>query len=322
MADYIITLRPIPGSTVPATSSGTTFLKLDDADTSLLTAARAMPQAAWVADIMAQVPRQTDATGVSRGDVLVFIHGYNNTADLVLQRHRLIKQNLAANGFAGTVVSFDWPSGDIALAYLPDREEAKKTAFALVRDGIWPVAQGQAANCQVNVHLLAHSTGAYVVQEAFDDADDHAAISAINWTVSQIALISGDISASSLTAGDSETESIYRHCIRLTNYANAHDEVLQISNVKRVGIEPRVGRVGLPDGAPVQAVNVDCSVYYGDAVAPTVSATDIAASHSWQFDDPVFALDLAQTLNGDRDRSVITTRRPIATNRFQLKPPG
>ncbi len=322
MSDYIMTLREVPGSEVALTPSGTTYLKLDDADSTLVNPARAMTGDAWVNDIRTQVPKQTDATGVVRGDVLVFIHGYNNTPDLVLQRHRLIKKNLAYYGFLGTVVSFDWPSGDTALAYLPDRQEAKETAFALVRDGIWAVAQGQSANCDINVHLLAHSTGAYVVQEAFDDADDHAAIAAINWTVSQIAFISGDISSNSMEAGDSETVSIYRHCIRLTNYSNTHDEVLQISNVKRIGVEPRVGRIGLPELAPPQALNVDCSAYYQASVAGTMGVVDsVAGSHSWQFTNMVFACDLAQTLNGNRDRGVITTRQTRGFNRYELRYP-
>lgn len=322
MADYIMTLRDVPGSAVAPTASGTIFLKLDDADPNLVNASRAMASDAWVTDIVAQVPKQTDATGIVRGDVLVFIHGYNNTPDLVLQRHRLIKKNLAYYGFLGTVISFDWPSGDIALAYLPDRQEAKETAFALVRDGIWPVAQGQSANCEINVHLLAHSTGAYVVQEAFDDADDHAAIASINWTVSQIAFISGDISSNSMEAGDLETELIYRHCLRLTNYSNTHDEVLQISNVKRIGVAPRVGRIGLPDLAPPLALNVDCSAYYQASVAGTVGVVDsISGSHSWQFTNMVFACDLAQTLNGNRDRGVITTRKTLGFNRYALQYP-
>jgi hypothetical protein len=323
MPDYVMTLRPLAGSPVAPTPNGTTFLKLLDADQTTESAQRAMSVGAWVDDIVAQLPQQKDATGVTRGDVLVFIHGYNNTPQLVLARHRVIKKNLAYYGFAGTVVSFDWPSSDVALAYLPDRQEAKKTAFALVNDGIWQIAQRQALfNCSVNVHLLAHSTGAYVVQEAFDDADDQTAIGAVNWTVSQIAFISGDISSSSMEAGDSETESIYRHCIRLTNYSNARDEVLQISNVKRVGVAPRVGRIGLPELAPPIALNVDCTTYYQANVEPNFGAlADVAGSHSWQFDNMVFAFDLAQTLNGDRDRSVIPSRATLGTNRFSLKFP-
>jgi hypothetical protein len=110
--------------------------------------------------------------------------------------------------------------------------------------------------------------------------------------------------------------------VRLTNYSNGNDEVLQISNVKRVGVEPRVGRIGLPAAAPASAVNIDCSLYYKAEIEPHAPGpAGIATSHSWQFGDPVFTEDLAQTLNGNVDRGAITTREMIAVNRFTLKTP-
>jgi hypothetical protein len=112
------------------------------------------------------------------------------------------------------------------------------------------------------------------------------------------------------------------HCVRLTNYSNGHDEVLQISNVKRVGVEPRVGRIGLPLAAPASAVNVDCTQYYQAVIAPNAGGpAGVVTSHSWQFGDPVFTADLAQTLNGNVDRGAITTRDTVALNRFALKSP-
>jgi hypothetical protein len=173
------------------------------------------------------------------------------------------------------------------------------------------------------VHLLAHSTGAYVVREAFDDADEHRDINGIGWTVSQIAFISGDISAGSMALGNPETESIYGHCLRLTNYSNGHDDVLQLSNVKRVGFSPRVGRVGLPADTPTVALNVDCSAYYeAYYTGQTGLISGIVLSHGWQFKDKVFAFDLAQTLKGDSDRGVIATRGTMtAANRYVLRWP-
>jgi len=107
----------------------------------------------------------------------------------------------------------------------------------------------QRPDCRINVHLLAHSTGAYVVREAFDDADDRPAVAQRNWMVSQIALIGGDVSSQSMSEGNATTESLMRHCVRLTNYSNPYDSVLKLSNVKRLGAAPRVGRVGLPEAA-------------------------------------------------------------------------
>jgi hypothetical protein len=54
-------------------------------------------------------------------------------------------------------------------------------------------------------------------------------------------------------------------------------------------------------------------------VSHAAGAAGIATSHSWQFGDPAFTEDLAQTLNGNVDRAVITTRETIAVNRFTLR---
>ncbi len=64
----------------------------------------------------------------------------------------------------------------------------RKDATGVVRATFW-----FSSKYEINVLLLAHSTGAYVVREAFDDADDRRRIAAINGTVSQLVLIAGDV---------------------------------------------------------------------------------------------------------------------------------
>ena len=166
-----------------------------------------------------------------------------------------VKDDLYAQGFKGVVVSFDWPSDDKTLAYLPDWHRAKATAFKLVSDGITYLSKQQTPTCTTNIHVLGHSTGAYVIREAFDDADD-TGLQNSSWNVSQIIFAAGDVSSGSMSINKSDTESIYRHCVRLTNYCSKYDEALDLSNVKRVGVAPRVGRVGLPDDALQNAVNI------------------------------------------------------------------
>jgi len=181
------------------------------------------------------------------------------------------------------------------------------------------LSQFQNPTCKINVHLLGHSTGAYLIREAFDHADD-AILPNNSWLTSQIALISGDVSSGSMSADDSESKSIYFHCVRLTNYSNSYDEVLEISNVKRLGVAPRVGRIGLPDDSPAKAVNVDCSGYYNSLPE---NKKDLVYSHSWQFDDPVFIRDMYTTMSGV-DRGSMPTRnqlQPPKPHRFKLVQP-
>ena len=321
--DYCITVRAPVGDRYGAMPGDTAFLAVPDADDDFAVS-QALGSADWVKAVLAQPGSQADATGLIRRDLLVIIHGYSNTPAFVLQRQRRLRADLASCGYDGGVVSFDWPSGNLALAYLDDREKAKRTAFALVRDCIALFARTQAStDCDVNLHLLAHSTGAYVVREAFDDADDRRVLSSLNWTVSQIALIAADISAASMAEGNPQCESLYRHCIRLTNYSSPFDEVLQLANVKRAGLASRAGRVGLPSNAPATAVNVECGEYYqlmmregGPAVAVGVP------SHSWFIGDAVFTADLAYTLNGDLDRRAIPTREGLPSGQFKLVQPG
>ena len=246
------------------------------------------------------------------GDVLVFVHGYNNRIEDVMQRHDLLQRLLRSAKFKGAIVSFDWPSDDSALNYLEDRRDAKATAFRLVDDGIKVIAalqrDRQRQKCDIDVHLLGHSTGAYVIREAFSDAEQHASISSTNWMVSQIVFIGADISAASMSRDNSKSQALFRHAARITNYSNKFDRALKISNIKRLGVAPRVGRVGLPEDADSKCVDVDCSMHWDGLQEP---GEDFVGdfTHSWHFGDELFASDLAYTIKGDIDRHQIPTRR-------------
>lgn len=281
---------------------------------------------AWVKRLRKESTWGKDArTGGDRGDILIFIHGYNNSQAIVMRRHRQLKADLAQAGWRGAVVSFDWPSADMTLNYLEDRHDAKQTALQLVTDGITLLSAEQGPGCTINVHLLGHSTGAYVIREAFDDADDATLVNN-GWLVSQIVLIGGDVSSASLSGSSASSESLYRHCTRLTNYSNRHDAVLKLSNAKRIGMAPRVGRVGLPVDAPGKAVDIDCSEYFQLLESQTsLRKKDQKAeigtfNHSWHIGNATFAKDLCETLKGDHDRSVVPTRKPDGAGRLRLVP--
>jgi len=95
--------------------------------------------------------------------------------------------------------------------------------------------------------------------------------------------------------------------VRLTNYSNPFDAALSLSNIKRIGVSPRVGRVGLPDDAPGKAVEVDTGAYYEANQNKFEHLPN--DSHTWYFFDDTFMQDVAQTVKGDVDRNRIATRR-------------
>ncbi len=311
--DFIICTRQVKGGKFVAEPGDTTFLAVPDG---LLPkpAHQAGKVDAWIRDLFKQAIWGKDSrTNAPRGDILVFVHGYNNSQQIVMDRHRRLRADLASAGYKGAVVSFDWPSEAMAINYLEDRHDAKTTAIKLVDDCIKLFAARQTPDCCINVHLIGHSTGAYVIREAFDDADD-TELSNASWMVSQIVFIGGDVSSGSMSADNASTESLYRHCIRLTNYSNRKDSVLKLSNVKRVGLAPRVGRVGLPLDHPDKAIDVDCTDYFTLLETDSVKSADQVESigsfdHSWHIGNRTFAADLFETLRGDLDRAAIPTRR-------------
>jgi esterase/lipase superfamily enzyme len=256
------------------------------------------------------------AKGLS-GDLLFFVHGYNNSVDETDLRHRILQAGLTTNHFQCPIISFDWPAGTCAMSCVNDRHHVTLASIELVDAAIKLLLRAQTPQCDIRVHVLGHSGGALAIREAFNHADDGQA-RATNWTVGQLVLIAGDVSSFSFLAADPRIESAYRHCYRLTNYFNGYDEVLQVSNAKRAGLAPRLGRVGLPDAAPKKAVNVDCSAHfrtlYGESDG---TETFLTTSHVWYFSDAVFQKDLAATLRGTIDRDLIPTRNTPLPNRKQ-----
>lgn len=323
MDRFVMCTRAVRGNKFLAEPGDTLYLQVPAVEKPA--PAHALRRDVWVKRLRKASVWGRDARVANRerGDILIFIHGYNNSQGEVMQRHDRLTADLAVAGFKGAVLSFDWPSEAIALNYLEDRHDAKLTAMQLVSDGVKVLAAEQGPDCSINVHLLAHSTGAYVVREAFDDADD-SRLDNNAWAVSQVAFIGGDISSASLAEGNSSTDSLYRHCARLTNYSNLYDSVLKLSNAKRLGVAPRVGRVGLPSDAPRKAVNVDCSAYFDRLCKdPAVQATDQierigSFEHSWHIGNRVFTRDLFEVLRGDLDRSVIPTRQQGSDGRLML----
>jgi hypothetical protein len=83
--------------------------------------------------------------------------------------------------------------------------------------------------------------------------------------------------------------------------------------------EPRVGRVGLPDNAPQNTVNVDCTARCASITRSDDPIAAASFSHSWYFADQNFYADLAQTLLGAVDRTVIFGRGVGVGNTLTLK---
>ncbi len=323
MDDYILSVRNVTRGAFGTRVGPTSFLAVPQTDTAGRPVTAPDPSTHRIAkrDWFERVQKASVWAHAGRdpiGDVVVYIHGYNTSQETMLDRQRKLRDGLAAHGFGGVVIGFDWPSADRTLSYLPDRKDARASAERLVDEGISAFAARQSPDCRINVHLLAHSMGCYVVREAFDDADDRPAVAAENWTVSQVMLVGADVSADSLTEGNPKGRSLYRHCIRLTNYFNPHDGILSLSNVKRAGVSARAGRVGLPSPHPGKAVNVYCGTRF--LTHRDSFGGGRSAPHNWYFEDAEFMRDVLLTVQGTLDRTEFPTRAPTDQGNLALRP--
>ncbi|HJW34226.1 MAG TPA: alpha/beta fold hydrolase [Holophagaceae bacterium] len=318
MPQYVICARKIGKDGRFQPSPGPIqFLKVPDG-ADQMEPGHKIPPEAWVGEVRSLADGDTDPRTGDGGDVLIFIHGYNNDSPAILKRQEYLSEDLKAEGFKGIVVSFDWPSDNSTLNYLEDRGDAADTALFLVEKGIKLLARGQGRGCETNIHLLGHSTGAYVILEAFIQAEKREDLFKSNWRVGQVALIGGDIASANLGEGDQWAQPLFGRCDRVTNYFSGHDFVLAVSNAKRLGTSPRAGRVGAAHPSNPKVADVDCTRYF-EGLDPKKCRFQGTFAHSWHIGNPVFARDLAMTLTAGMDRAALPTRLRGPEGRFQLQ---
>lgn len=311
--DYLISVRNIVGKTFGEEPGGVHYLKMPRTSRIPTPEHEHKDAKQWFTEVRDAADGMADGTVAEAGDVLIFVHGYNNDLDVIMKRQRRLQADLSAEGWRGLVVAFDWPSANSTLNYIEDRQDASEVAHLMVTHGVLPLARGQAGKtadgkpCQTNIHLIGHSTGAYVIMDAFTNAEKVGELHKSDWRIAQVAFIAGDVSVQSLGKDTDWARPMYRRIMRLTNYSSPYDSVLGVSNAKRLGVAPRTGRSGLPPDADHKAINVDCGEYF-TKLDPRKETFYGTFNHSWHIGNRVFSRDLAMALEGQIDRWAIPTR--------------
>mgnify|MGYP000120862797 CR=1 FL=1 len=307
--DYLISARNRRGENFGTEPGPLRFIKVPETSGTYNTSHVVNSARNWANEVQGLADGDENPNSISpTGDVLIFVHGYNNDIPIVLKRMRQLRKDLRAEGWRGEVIAFDWPSNNLTLNYIEDRSDAAKVSHSLVTRGIDLLIKKHENDCETNIHLLGHSTGAYVIMEAFAQAEKKGNFFKSDWRIGQVALIGADVSTDTLDRSSDWSKPMFRRIMRLTNYSNPFDSVLAVSNAKRLGTSPRIGRHGLPGSHDRKAVNVDCGNYF-KLLDPDAQPHFGSWSHSWHIGDRVFARDLAMTLEGAIDRHAIPTRR-------------
>ena len=232
------------------------------------------------------------------GEVVLWVHGFNTTQPAMLARMGVITGGLAANGYGGVVVGFDWPSDGVLLGYDADLRDAKAVAPFLVPEVIRPLlASG------LTVHVIAHSMGAYLTLRGFSGEGDLA--EGESWSVGQVAFIAADVEAEAMRAGAWGALVLQERCVRVTNYYSTADRVLALSGGLIHGGRVRSGQVGLPPVMPSNAVDLYTTAQFRTHVPPD-QQQKMAVTHDWYYGDAGVLRDLTLTLQGRADVAMPT----------------
>lgn len=216
-----------------------------------------------------------------RCDVLVFVHGYNVSWEDAVGSAMALQAMLNRDGIGDdaqktAVVLFTWPSDGLALpfvSYKSDRTEAKGSGYAFargllkLRDHLAALADRAGGKvCGQDLHLLCHSMGNYVLQNALERMREFTPGSALPRLFERIFLCAADVDGDVLEP-DKAMGDLHQLARGVTVYHNTGDVALHVSDYTK-GNPERLGSYGAVRAAmlPDKIEQVDCSAIVGGFV--------------------------------------------------------
>lgn len=256
-------------------------------------------------------------------EVLIYVHGFNNTHHDVRRRLKTLRIHLANAGFSGAVAAFDWPSDtNLDLEELVTRDgyqqvvgKAHLSAPFLIDNLInllWK------RNKKLKINLLAHSLGARLVVEALLKVGSKGAPLTLPNALHHVAFVAADIDQNAMMKGAGYASALERNAEGLTSYYSEVDRVLDVSGKPLFNrYSRRVGQYGLKPNPPEGFADVATLNRYL-ALLPEGHAPETIGSHNWYFDDTAaFYPDLIEVLKG-KNSNFSETRRDKGDGDMEL----
>jgi esterase/lipase superfamily enzyme len=253
-------------------------------------------------------------------DVLIFIHGYNvsweEAVGSALSLQLMINRNKKPEQKEIIIVLFSWPSDGSIMpfaAYKSDRSDARDSAqavgrgFLKLRDFIGKLQlnsdKTEFKPCGQKIHLLCHSMGNYVLQNALKKLIGYSDGSRMSRIFDNIFLCAADVDDDVLEK-DNKMEKVHELCNRLTIYYNNEDIGMYISDYTK-GHPQRLGHTGLahPQLAHNKIHQVDCT--------PVVKGIVEHSYYLWGMVNNDIAMTLYSVPFDDKSRM----RKRLANNR-------
>lgn len=199
-------------------------------------------------------------------EVLLFVHGYNNTLSEAMYRLAQIRTDF---GTPGPAVLYSWPSAGDPRGYIYDRD-----SVLYARDDLERLMKSLTANPNDRIVLLAHSMGSQLVMEVMRQAalkGDRRLLSRINSVVLMSPDIDPDVFRTQAQAiGDLPKPFLI--------FVSQQDRALNLAGFI-TGRKPRLGVIDSPDVVEGLAVKVIdfTALSDGEGLNHAVPATSPAA---------------------------------------------
>jgi esterase/lipase superfamily enzyme len=292
LLDAAVTLAPAevqarPGQTFPKQALQHTDAEIDAYVTKTVRAA-----------IRASPP----PSGGGRREVLLYVHGYNDTFDYCVKKTAQLAADLdmvnCEGQSRGVAIAYSWPAQGTFLSYLADEENVEWTQQRMVPflRALSSVARAEGAD----LHVIAHSMGARLVIRSL------ASMSAANCPgpnghiVDQVILLAPDIARELFSQYIDRVLPLVNH---VTIYVNSKDRALALSSLVHGGHH----RLGLIESTLSTALNLtgltsddprDLTVSEQAGASGKIDMVDVTGAltdftgHSYE--DPAFVHDLSE----------------------------
>ena len=238
--------------------------------------------------------------------VLLFIHGFNNSFDESLRKAAQLAADLdlvdCAGRSRGVPIAYSWPAEGTVLSYLADEENAEWTQQRLV-----PFLRAVADVCRqerAELHIVAHSMGSRALIRSLADIAN-AGGPGMSQPIGHVILLAPDMGKALFDQYLQRVLPLVQH---LTIYVSARDRALSLSRILHGGHE----RLGLIESTIMTALNLtglSGSSHRELGASPEAQesgkvdmidvSSGIAGSFGHSYEDPSFIRDLHELIAND-----------------------
>lgn len=273
------------------------------------------------AEVKGKIPKMTGSkrlflemyktmSSKSGGDVLFYIHGFNNDMKSVRDSMKdLIKKYTGPNSPVKQIIIFSWPARN-DIKYRDDFRDAKVSGFAIARAARkygqfleeffyaeTPTAKPLNSPCEHRVHLMAHSMGNFVLQNMISE------LVKMGWKASlfdQVIMTAADVD-NDVFEHSHRLGMLPNYCKRAHIYFNSNDRALFVSSTTKNPMN-RLGKTG-PKNTRTVPANVN-SIDVVDVAKTGASIEGRITGHSYHLGTDLVVGDMLAVLNGERTEEI------------------